>query len=108
MTDVNGKIVVDEKNRQLTLRTLDVLEEARLVRMLGSDTTNMVYMNGYVIPTVSVAAIDGEAFDLPRSLRELEGNIKQLGAHGIKAVLSFLRDSGEDSEQEGEDALKNS
>ena len=95
----NPMQVTDSRGRVLKLRKLDILSESRLVRMLGQDAvTNTIYMNGYVLPTVMVSEIDGEAQFLPISEREMEALIQRLDNDGIEAVLNHLKATAEDKE----------
>lgn len=106
MSSINGSIITDSQGRRLTLRELGVLEESRLVRLVGADAENRVYMSGYVMPVVAVAAIDGEPCDLPLTARGLEAQISLIGNAGIKAVLEFL--VAQNTAAAGGDAVKNS
>lgn len=102
-----GGVVTDAKGRRITLRELDFLEESRLVRMLGSDASmNAMYMKGYVIPAACVAAIDGVAYEVPATAKEVEASIKRLGRDGFTAIAPALY-PGLDGEGSEED-LKNS
>lgn len=107
MSGLNGITLTDGSGRQLRLRELAVLEESRIVRILGNDAGNTIYMNGYVIPALAVASIDGDEQPLPASLREIEAAITTVGSAGIKAVLQQMIARSE-ADEEGRDAVKNS
>jgi len=100
--------VTDSRGRVLALKKLDILEESRLIRMLGQETaTNMVYMTSYVMPAVMVASIDGDAVFMPNSMRELEALIKRLDNDGITAIQKFVYADPEEKQSEEEAGLKN-
>ncbi len=108
---LHGAVVTDSTGRVLVLRELGFLEQSRLVRLLGSsDSFNGAYMKGYVLPACAVASIDGVAFPVPVSAREVEAAIQRLDFAGFEAVgpvlYPWMRDgAAEESEAE---ALKNS
>jgi hypothetical protein len=90
---IDGALISDAQGRTLALREVDFLDESRLVRVLGSDTSlNAIYMNGYVMPAVMVARIDGDECLLPQTALEVEAAIKRLGREGTTAVLEFIQE----------------
>ncbi|MDE2000187.1 MAG: hypothetical protein KGI52_14810 [Burkholderiales bacterium] len=93
----------DADSRKLLLREIGVLEESRLVRAMGDSATNPAYMGGYVIPACMVAKIDDTDLPMPRTEREVEAAISQVGRHGLEAVLTHLQSR---SAQSAEDDLK--
>ncbi|MGH8220885.1 MAG: hypothetical protein ACREUT_20310 [Steroidobacteraceae bacterium] len=99
-------VIVDAKGRKLKVRELGILEESRLVRMLGEAASNAMYVTGYVMPAVMVEEIDGEQAAPPTTLREVDAAIQRLGRHGIAAVLAHVTALAE--RQEGQDQIKNS
>jgi hypothetical protein len=108
MSKINGAVIGDSKGRQLRLREIDFLEESRIIRCLGArDAGNATYVQTYVIPAVTVAAIDGEACELPASFGEIEHAIKRLGKEGLIAIAEFLSTVVDESEGEA-DQIKNS
>lgn len=109
---LNGHVVTDSLGRKITLRELDFLAESDLMHMLGSKVTlDVVYLNGYIMPAVSVAEIDGEALDLPASMAEVRVAMNKLGREGNSAVLVAQREFAEQQaarEAEERAAVKNS
>ena len=96
-------VVVDDKGRRLSVREPDILQESRLVRLMGDAAMNAAYMNGYVMPAVMVSAIDGVAMPFPSTVLEVEAAIQVLGRGGMEAVMSHVivsaKAGGGDAEQ---------
>lgn len=82
--------LTDSTGRKLVLRELGILEEADIARMVGDSATNQGYMMGYVIPSVQVASIDGDAVPVPATERELRFTIQRVGRAGIAAVHAHM------------------
>lgn len=82
--------VVDSLGRRLKIRRPDILQESRLVRVMGDASTNAAYMTGYVMPAVMVSSIDDEDLPFPATEREVEAAIKRLGREGMSAVMQFI------------------
>ena len=83
-------MVVDAKGRSLKIKQPDVLQESRLVRVIGEAAMNTAYMTGYVLPAAMVVEIDGDAIPFPSSVREVEAQIVRLGRDGMAAVLAHF------------------
>jgi hypothetical protein len=62
-------------------------------------------MGGYVVPAVSVVAIDGEEMPFPMTQREIDASIQRLGEAGIRAVIMHMNEKRE--RDEAKDAVKN-
>lgn len=90
--------------RKLTLKQPDILQETRIVRAMGDNASNAVYMSAYVLPAAFVVAIDGDPVIFPRTEREIEGLIQRLGRDGIDAVRKHLVETAAPA---SEDDLKN-
>lgn len=85
-------MIEDAKGRILTIKTIDILYESRLSRMVGADAAaNAPYMVGYVFPTAMVVAIDGDDLPMLNSQREIDARIQQLGRDGITAVMMHFQ-----------------
>ena len=96
---------VDSLGRALTIRQPDVLQESRLVRLMGDDAGNQQYMFGYVLPVAMVVEIDGVATPFPTTRLEVDAGIKRLGREGIAAVMNALGDKAKE-QGEGDAAIK--
>lgn len=82
--------VVDARGRRLSIREPDILQESRLVRLMGDSSMNAAYMHGYVMPAVMVASIDGVAMPFPSTVLEVEAAIQVLGRDGMESVMSHV------------------
>jgi hypothetical protein len=96
-------VVVDDKGRRLSIREPDILQESRLVRLMGDSSMNAAYMHGYVMPAVMVSAIDGVLMPFPSTVLEVEAAIQVLGRGGMEAVMAHViasaKAGGGDAEQ---------
>ncbi len=100
------EVIVDGAGRRLKLRQIGVLDESRLVRMLGSEAAqNVVYVTGYALPAVSVEEIDGVHAPFPSNQAQLDALIQRVGREGIAAVLTHRQAKADES---GVDAVKKS
>lgn len=97
--------VTDKSGRKLVLREIEILDEARIVRMCGDASSNQGYMMGYVMPAVAVASIDGDPCPIPMTVRELEFTIKRVGREGMSAVMDHLVKRVEEGQKD--QAVKN-
>lgn len=80
------EIITDAKGRKLTLRTLDVLAQVRLLRAIGPEqATNQPYVN-IVQAAAMVADIDGVPQPMPVNERTIDAAIARLGDDGLMAV----------------------
>jgi hypothetical protein len=103
----NSTVIVDSTGRQLKIREPSIIDESRLVRMMGEAATNAAYMTGYVMPAVLVVEIDGDPVIFPARQSEVEAAIKRLGREGMSAVLVHItRMAGERADEVQE--IKNS
>lgn len=82
--------VRDTRGRAIKLRTLSVLEEMRLLKMLGE--YNSSYYN-FCSVCARVSEIDGQIVPVPNSEREIEAIAARLGKEGIAAMMTQLADS---------------
>jgi len=81
--------VTDTLNRRITLKKPRVLDQLRLVELLGESAQNDRYLV-MVSPLLYVQAIDGEAL-LFSTKRELEAAYQQLGEEGLTAVIEGIK-----------------
>lgn len=78
VTDTNGRVI--------TLKKPSVLDQYRLVDMLGDSAKNEVYM-AMVLPLLYIVAIDGTPEGRPASRIALDGLIQRLDEAGANAVM---------------------
>jgi hypothetical protein len=83
-------VVTDSSGRRLKIAQPDILNESRLVSLLGEAAANQAYMVGYVLPAVMVTAIDDNDIHFPTTKLQVEAQIKRLGRHGLQAVMDHL------------------
>lgn len=83
--------VTDSTGRTIKLRTLDSVQNARLILAVGAEAAaNDVYMNAFAIPAAMVAAIDDAPLGLPQNLIQVENVLKELGNEGMAAINRYL------------------
>lgn len=83
--------VTDSAGRTIKLRTLDSVQNARLILAVGAEAAaNDVYMNAFAIPAAMVAAIDDAPLGLPQNLIQVENVLKELGNEGMAAINRYL------------------
>ncbi len=106
MSEITKTVLTDAKGRKLTLRKLNVLDQARLFRAMGADqANNQPY--GYLVQTAaSVADIDGTPVPFPTNERTIDLAIGMLGDPGYNAVIRELKAEMEAATAEAEDAAK--
>lgn len=103
-TKDGSTVVVDSKGRRISIREPTILQESRLVRMMGEAGTNAAYMTGYVLPAAMVTAIDGEAVFFPLNQMQVEAMIERLGREGMGIIMQHIVDGAKD--QGAADAVK--
>ncbi|WP_291785533.1 hypothetical protein, partial [Luteibacter sp.] len=77
----------DAGGRVLTFKKPSVLEEYRLVRIVGDVSDR--YM-GMLAPLVWVRSIDGDPVAFPNSQRDIDLLIQRLGEDGVTATMEFM------------------
>ena len=78
--------VHDSRGRTIQLRKLDPLQQSRIVRACGDESSNTVFMNGFALPCAMVAFIDDDMFGLPGNITQIESMLSILGDEGMTAV----------------------
>lgn len=82
-----SETVKDSKGRSLRLRTLGVLEQARMLRAIGAaQSQNMPYVH-MVECALMVAAIDEVPVAFPQNENQIDSLLKQLGDEGVTAMM---------------------
>lgn len=97
--------VVDSLGRTIQYRTLNVIERARLARVLGADSGNPIYF-GMMATAYAVQDIDGHRGPPKTNINFLESRLEWLGDEGWDAIAD---DSRQRTEQDEDpiDAAKN-
>lgn len=99
--------VQDGLGRTIQLRTLDPLQQARLVMTVGGDVAqNSVYMNGFALPAAMVAHIDDDFFGFPASVKQIETMLTLLGNEGMAAINGHMLAKFEAKQAEQEQAAQ--
>jgi hypothetical protein len=97
----DGVIIVDAKGRRLKLMRPNVLNESRLIRAVGSDAENQMYLNAYVLPAAMVIEIDGQENTFPSTTLQIEARIQQVGREGLAAVIKYITSQPTEQTSEG-------
>jgi hypothetical protein len=95
--------VTDSKGRSIGLRQLTVVEEMRLLKVLGE--YNPSYYN-FCSQVARVTEIDGQKIHLPNNEREIEALAARLGKEGVAALMGSIVDAAEASEDKEREILK--
>jgi hypothetical protein len=103
----DDEVIVDSLGRKLVIKEPEILQESRLARVLGGDTSiNAGYMMGYVVPACMVTSIDGQPLVFPMSQGEVDIAITRLGRAGLGAVMSHLIQQAKDAQSRAEEIKK--
>lgn len=86
----------DANGRSITVRRLSVLEEMRLLKVLGEYNSSYYSLCSQV---ARVASINGEPIAIPNSEREIEMLAQRLGHEGIAALMGALSAPAEVDEE---------
>lgn len=85
-----GVMITDAKNRRLKLKRPTILQESRLIRVLGEDAENPTYLNAYALPAAMVVEIDGEPVNFPSNQIQLDAVLQRLDREGMAAVIQYI------------------
>lgn len=85
-----SEFVTDSTGRRLKIEQPNILNESRLVCLLGEAAANQVYMTAYVLPAVMVTQIDDDPVPFPVNRLQIDAQIQVLGRHGLKAVMDHI------------------
>jgi hypothetical protein len=100
----------DSRGREIEVRRLKVLDNMRLLALIGSDNSSNDRYLAFASLAYSVVSIDGEAIPRPTSLLVLEALLQRLDDDGFSAVAKAHRDNFITAIQTGDeakDAVKN-
>jgi hypothetical protein len=97
--------VTDKLGRKIGIRQLTVLQEMRLLKILGE--FNSSYFN-LCAQLARVAEINGEVVHVPNSEREIEVIGQRLGREGLAALMESVAQPVEDDgdEERSKEQLK--
>jgi hypothetical protein len=103
----DGVEITDAKGRRLKLKRPTILQESRLMRMLGDAAESPAYLNAFVMPTVLVTAINGEDRFFPGTQGELDQAIQELDRDGLSAIIQYITRAAPENSTEESAAVKN-
>jgi len=82
--------LTDSEGRKLVVKRPSVLQQFRLVELLGPELgKNTMYLN-MAMPAFWVQSIDGEPLYAPATKLELEAAVERLDEHGLDAVNDHI------------------
>jgi hypothetical protein len=83
--------ITDATGRTLTLRTLSVIDQLRLLRAIGSQNSdNQPYVN-MCQAAASVTSIDGVPQPTPTNERQIDAAVIRIGDAGFAAIMFHMR-----------------
>lgn len=84
-SEIEGKEIVDAKNRRIRLKKPSMREQYFFKRALGDDASNMACYT-HMLPIMYVAMIDDNPIKAPATFGECLVNLERLGEEGVLAV----------------------
>lgn len=87
---------VDAKGRRIVMRTLSILDQMRLLRLLGGE--NGPYYT-FCMRLARVASIDGDPIPVPQKAITFEHLAQRLGDAGVIALTMHLAGGEEEDEE---------
>jgi len=83
--------ITDASGRRLTLRTLNVVDQVRLLRAIGpAQSGNEPYVN-MVQAAASVTAIDDIPLPFPTNEKQIDAAVARIGDAGFAAIMSHIK-----------------
>ena len=101
MTDT----LTDAKGRVLTLRTLTVLDQVRIMRAIGAEQSQNAPYTSVVMAACTVSDIDGVPLPMPRNERDIDDRIVRVGDDGFAIITAHLRQQTQAVQDAAEAAL---
>ena len=99
--------IYDERSREIVLKKPNVLDQFRIVEVVGPETAkNEVYM-AMIMPILYVASID-KVPAIFGTKSELEALISRLGEDGVSTVFNGVKDHFSKEDQAGKEEIKKS
>ena len=101
--------LTDSLGRTITVRTLNALDQMRMLRAIGpAQSSNMPYVQ-MVECVLMATAIDGMPLPTPSNERQIDAGVQRLGDEGMVAVMvhrmqaiTAMQDEAEAATGEGE------
>jgi hypothetical protein len=93
--------VTDANGRQINWSPLSVLQQARLMRAVGSENSNNQAFMGVALLAATVIDIDGVPCPKAQTLAQVDAAIERLGDEGYDALvrsMAALRPEEDDAE----------
>lgn len=101
--------IIDSLGRRIKIRKPGILDETKLIDLLGDSAKNIALMN-YYPPLIYVSSIDDVPLFLGTTRRELDAALARLDREGIKAVgegiQKYFSDMLVTSEEDAKDQIK--
>ncbi len=93
----------DSRGRTIQLRKLGPLEQGRIVMAVGGDiASNQTYMSGFALPAAMVVFIDDVGFGLPKTNKQIETVLQELGEEGMEAINKHFLEKYEAAKAEAD------
>lgn len=83
-------VLTDSKGRKLTLRTLSVLDQARIMRAIGAEQAKNEPYVAVVMAACSIEQIDDVPVPLPRNERDIDDRIGRVGDDGFAMIQAHF------------------
>lgn len=90
--------VIDAKGRKIKLRKITPLWQSRIVRGVGPECAmNDAYMTSFVYPAAMVESIDGDEYQFPVTIAQVEGMLTILADDGVSAIVQYFMAKAEEA-----------
>jgi hypothetical protein len=103
--------LTDSNGRQISWSPLSVLQQARLMRSVGSEHSNNQAFMGVAVLAACVVDIDGVPCPRAQTLLQVDAAIERLGDEGyaavVKSMAALRQDDDEDAHEATVSAAKN-
>jgi hypothetical protein len=97
------RTVKDANGRTITVRRLSVLEEMRLLKVLGEHNSSYYSLCSQI---ARVSALNGEQVMMPNNEREIEMLAQRLGHEGIAALMEAISAPQESDQSKDQELVK--
>ena len=95
--------VTDAKGRRITFRDLTVLDQMRVLAVIGADRAKIDEYKFYARAAYAVTEIDGIPIPAPTTLLTLEAAVSRLGDDGLIAVIKEWTRQADDAQAGGDE-----
>lgn len=106
--DPGVRVVTDKRGRKIEIKLPQLLQEFRFVEAAGAEVSaNQAWMQ-MAMPLIYLSKIDGELVVPPRTKREIDALLQELGREGYAAIIPAIRELDGQSEETETQSIKNS